>query len=84
MRSKEQAYEAEHAEMAALRRRESGISGAPTSSSEPNRRDTQPIRTVEKKKILQEKRQERERRKTQEISLMKRTPSHVSLIRHCN
>ncbi|KAI1720497.1 spectrin repeat domain-containing protein [Ditylenchus destructor] len=54
MRSKEQAYEAEHAEMATLRRRES----------------------VEKKKILQEKRQERERRKTQEISLMKRTPSH--------
>uniref|UniRef100_A0A1I8B4T5 PH domain-containing protein n=1 Tax=Meloidogyne hapla TaxID=6305 RepID=A0A1I8B4T5_MELHA len=35
-----------------------------------NRRETQPIRTLEKKKMLQEKRQERERRKTQEISLM--------------
>ncbi|CAK5023381.1 unnamed protein product [Meloidogyne enterolobii] len=32
-----------------------------------NRRETQPIRTLEKKKMLQEKRQERERRKTQSI-----------------
>ena len=32
-----------------------------------NRRETQPIRTLEKKKMLQEKRQERERRKTQVI-----------------
>lgn len=40
-----------------------------------NRRDTQQIKTLEKKKILQEKRQERERRKTQEISVIKRTPS---------
>jgi len=40
-----------------------------------NRRDTQQIKTLEKKKILQEKRQERERRKTQEISIIKRTPS---------
>lgn len=32
---------------------------------------------VEKKNILQEKRQERERRKTQEITLLKRTPSQV-------
>ncbi|KAI6237537.1 hypothetical protein M3Y95_00275500 [Aphelenchoides besseyi] len=40
-----------------------------------NRRDTQQIKMVEKKKILQEKRQERERRKTQEITLLKRSPS---------
>ncbi|CAD5225498.1 unnamed protein product [Bursaphelenchus okinawaensis] len=45
------------------------------SSLGENRRDTQSIKTVEKKKILQEKRQERERRKTQEITLLKRTPS---------
>lgn len=38
-----------------------------------NRHDTQQIRTLEKKKLLQEKRQERERRKTQEISLLKRS-----------
>ncbi|KAL3084189.1 hypothetical protein niasHT_039315 [Heterodera trifolii] len=37
-----------------------------------SRRDTQQIRTLEKKKILQEKRQERERRKTQEISVLGR------------
>uniref|UniRef100_A0A915ENZ4 PH domain-containing protein n=1 Tax=Ditylenchus dipsaci TaxID=166011 RepID=A0A915ENZ4_9BILA len=61
----------------ALRRRESGLGGASSigAAVEPNRRDTQQIKTLEKKKILQEKRQERERRKTQEISLMKRTPS---------
>uniref|UniRef100_A0A7E4UVW3 Spectrin beta chain n=1 Tax=Panagrellus redivivus TaxID=6233 RepID=A0A7E4UVW3_PANRE len=40
-----------------------------------NRRDTQQIKTLEKKKILQERRQERERRKTQEISVIRRTPS---------
>lgn len=61
----------------ALRRRESGfggvtlISAAVIESTQPNRRDTQQIKTLEKKKILQEKRQERERRKTQEISLFK-------------
>ncbi|KAI6189412.1 Karst [Aphelenchoides bicaudatus] len=49
-------------------RRESSIGGE-------NRRDTQQIKMVEKKNILQEKRQERERRKTQEITLLKRTPS---------
>lgn len=43
-----------------------------------NRRDTQQIKMVEKKNILQEKKQERERRKTQEITLLKRTPSQVS------
>lgn len=52
-----------------ISRRSSGIG--------ENRRETQTIKTVEKKKILQEKRQERERRKTQEISLLKRSPSQV-------
>lgn len=56
-------------EMTAGSRRTSGVS--------ENRRDTQQIKTLEKKKILQEKRQERERRKTQEISLLKRSPSQV-------
>ncbi|KAI6229996.1 Spectrin repeat-containing domain protein [Aphelenchoides fujianensis] len=49
-------------------RRESSIGGE-------NRRDTQQIKVIEKKKILQEKRQERERRKTQEITVLKRSPS---------
>jgi hypothetical protein len=53
-------------------RRESSIGAG------ENRRDTQQIKMVEKKNILQEKRQERERRKTQEITLLKRTPSQVS------
>ncbi len=44
-------------------------------AKEPNRRDTQQIKTVEKGKILQERRQERERRKTQEISLLKPSSS---------
>lgn len=56
-------------------RRESSIGAG------ENRRDTQQIKMVEKKNILQEKRQERERRKTQEITLLKRTPSQVSKIR---
>lgn len=62
----------------AQRRRESGLGNALISVAEgpqPNRRDTQQIKTVEKKKILQEKRQERERRKTQEISLFKAAPA---------
>lgn len=45
-----------------------------------NRRDTQQIKTLEKKKLLQEKRQERERRKTQEISILRRTPSQVRVL----
>ncbi|CAD5229846.1 unnamed protein product [Bursaphelenchus xylophilus] len=68
---------------ARLRATESSQMFASTSSSVnrresslgENRRDTQSIKTVEKKKILQEKRQERERRKTQEITLLKRSPS---------
>jgi hypothetical protein len=49
------------------------------SSIGENRRDTQQIKMVEKKKILQEKKQERERRKTQEITLLKRSPSQVGI-----
>lgn len=62
----------------AQHRRESGLGSIGTGiteGSQPNRRDTQQIKTVEKKKILQEKRQERERRKTQEISLFKAVPA---------
>ena len=61
-------------QMATVRNREQEIINRRESVAE-NRRDTQQIKTLEKKKILQEKRQERERRKTQEISIIKRTPS---------
>jgi spectrin beta len=60
--------------MATVKSREQEIINRRESVVE-NRRDTQQIKTLEKKKILQEKRQERERRKTQEISVIKRTPS---------
>jgi hypothetical protein len=53
------------------------ISRRGSSIGTESRRDTQQIKMIEKKNILQEKRQERERRKTQEITLLKRSPSQV-------
>ncbi|KAK0410555.1 hypothetical protein QR680_005192 [Steinernema hermaphroditum] len=59
---------------AEIRERESQILSLSISQPE-SRRETQTIKTLEKKKLLQEKRQDRERRKTQEISLLKPSPS---------
>uniref|UniRef100_A0A0N4ZQ51 Spectrin beta chain n=1 Tax=Parastrongyloides trichosuri TaxID=131310 RepID=A0A0N4ZQ51_PARTI len=43
--------------------------------TQENRRDTQAIKVMEKKDILKGKRADRERRRTQEVSIVKRSPS---------
>uniref|UniRef100_A0A0K0EWJ5 Karst (inferred by orthology to a D. melanogaster protein) n=1 Tax=Strongyloides venezuelensis TaxID=75913 RepID=A0A0K0EWJ5_STRVS len=45
------------------------------SDTQENRRDTQAIKIMEKKDILKGKRADRERRRTQEVSIVKRSPS---------